>query len=242
MKGLENVMKTITNIFERVLKDKANPKIKLLGDSITHGVGGTGWEQKGNIIVEGWAESPDGYCWANLFRDYMKEKYCATVVNKACTGTTVDFVMDNFSALVDADDDIIVCTIGTNNRHKNFSQGEKPDREEFLCDFYEKIKKMYSMFKDTGIPTVFVANIPASEQNEMDGNDYWRILHMCDINNSYKRLAEECGAVVLSMYDLFSDYCKKNNISVDDLLCDGLHPNDKGYRVMFDLLVNAFGV
>ncbi len=234
--------KNVAEIFNYVLKDKNNPKIKLIGDSITHGVGGSGWEQNGNVIVDGWAESPNGYCWANLLRDYMKEKYGATVVNKGCTGTTVDFVINNFSALVGSDDDIIVCTIGTNNRHKYFSQGEKPLKVDFLNNLYDKIRIMYGMFKDTGIPTVFVANIPASEQNEQDGQDYWRILHMSDINNSYKKLAQEYDANFLSLYDLFSDYCKENNLSVDEFLCDGLHPNDKGYRVMFELIVKAFGL
>ena len=234
--------KNVSDVFAGVLGKVKNPKIKLIGDSITHGVGGTGWQQKGDVIVEGWAESPDGYSWANLFRDYMKEKYGAVVVNKACTGTNVQFVTKNFSKLVDEDDDIIVCTIGTNNRAQYFKDGEKTPRDIYLAELYEKIKIMYAKFKDTGIPTVFVANIPASEQNELDGDGYWRILHMPDINDSYKRLAKEFGANVLSMYDLFSDYCKENGLSVDELLCDGLHPNDRGYRVMFELFVGAFGV
>ena len=62
------------------------------------------------------------------------------------------------------------------------------------------------------------------------------------INDSYKKLAKEYGANVLSLYDLFSDHCEKNNLSIDELLCDGVHPNDKGYRVIFDLLIKAFGV
>ena len=236
------MQKDVADIFASVLKEKSNPKIKLLGDSITHGVGGTGWNQNGEPIVTGWAQSPDGYSWANLFRDYMKEKYGATVVNKACTGTDVHFVIQHFSELVDRDDDLIICTIGTNNRHRHFDGGERPQKEIFLQQLYDKIKVMYGLFENTGIPTVFVANIPASEKNEQDGADYWRILHMSDINDSYKRLARECGANVLSLYDLFSDYCRKNDRCVDDLLCDGLHPNDKGYALIFDLLVNAFGI
>ena len=229
-------------LFAGVLNNKTAPKIKLIGDSITHGVGGSGWEQIGSVIVEGWAESPNGYSWANLFRDYMKEKYGATVVNKACTGTSIDFVMKNFSALVESDDDLIVCTIGTNNRHKYFRDGEKPEREAFLQTVYEKMVNMHAMFCQTDIPTILVANIPASAQNEEDGKDYWRILHMCDINEQYKRLADEKGATVLSLYDLMQEYCMENNVVLDTLLSDGLHPNDQGYRVMFELLVRAFGV
>lgn len=234
--------KSAAELFSSVLKNKKNPRIKLIGDSITHGVGGTGWEQKGEVIVKGWAESPDGYCWANLLRDYMKEKYNATVINKACTGTNVEFVMNNFPSLVSDEDDIIVCTIGTNNRHKYFDQGEKPEREDFLRELYVNITKMYGMFKKTGIPTVFVANIPASEKNEQDGENYWCILHMTDINDSYKKLCREYDATVVSLYDLFSDYCSENGVSLDSLLCDGLHPNDEGYRVMFELLVGAFEI
>lgn len=234
------MQRSAADVFEQVLREKKNPKIKLLGDSITHGVGGSGWEQSGAVIVEGWSESPNGYCWANLFRDYMKEKYGATVVNYGCTGTRIEFVMEHFSTLVESDDDLIVCTIGTNNRHQKFVDGEKLGREDFLNRLYERMKAMFEMFQACGIPTVFVANIPASEENEQDGDYYWRILRMSDINDSYKRLAREQGAVVLSLYDLFSAYCSEQNCRVDDLLCDGLHPNDKGYRVMFDLLVEAW--
>ncbi len=233
----------VKKLFADVLKEKKNPKIKLIGDSITHGVGGSGWAQNGPLIVEGWSESPDSFCWATVFRDFMKEIYGARVSNKACTGTRVEFVMEHFSTLVEEDDDLIICTIGTNNRHRYFSEVEqKPEREEFLADFHHKLGQMYEMFMNTGIPTVFVANIPASQENEKDGADYWRILHMDDINNGYKMLAKERGAVVLSLYDLFLDYCKKNDRTVDEFLCDGLHPNDEGYRVMFGLLVEAFGV
>ena len=87
-----------------------------------------------------------------------------------------------------------------------------------------------------------MANIPASAKNEQDGADFWRILHMCDINDTYKRLESEYGATVFSLYDAFLDYCEENRVLVDELLCDGLHPNNKGYKVMFDLIIDAFDI
>ena len=44
--------------------------IKLLGDSITHGVGGSGFCQDGERIVEGYARNTKGYCWAKLLKEH----------------------------------------------------------------------------------------------------------------------------------------------------------------------------
>ena len=43
-----------------------------------------------------------------------------------------------------------------------------------------------------------------------------------------------CGFSLISMYDMFLDYCNIKKINVDSLLRDGLHPNDAGYEVMFE--------
>lgn len=233
-----NVKKLIND----TLKSKPSIKVKLLGDSITHGVGGSGWEQNGELIVEGWSQSPYSYCWANLLRDYMLEKYSATVINKGCTGTKVEFIIDNFDSLVSDDDDIIICTIGTNNRHQYFVEGEKITPEEISRRFYECVKRLYEMISNKHIPVIFVANIPAAAENERDTDVYWRIIHMSDINNIYKQLEKDCGIYLISLYDSFSKYCEENNVTVDSLLSDGLHPNDKGYKVMFDLLTDALGI
>ena len=48
-----------------VLKNKSQPKIKLIGDSITHGVGGTGFAQTGasldDLLVDGVHPNDRGY-------------------------------------------------------------------------------------------------------------------------------------------------------------------------------------
>jgi len=230
-------------LMQEALADNADGvQIKLLGDSITHGVGGTGFQQNGENIIGNYNRNPDGYCWANLFADYMNEKYGATVVNNACTGRDIEFIINNFDKLVDTDDDLVIVAIGTNNRQQYHSEGEKRDKDEFLAEFYGYIIKLNSMFKEAGIRVVFVANIPASEANEQDGADYWRIFHMDDVNDTYKRASAELGASMISMYDLFNQYIEDNGVTLDSLLKDGLHPNDEGYRIMFELIIEALGV
>lgn len=231
-------MKKLSVLLNDALKSGERVKVKLLGDSITHGVGGKCFAQKGERIVEGFDffRNPEGFCWANLMSEYLWERYGAVVVNNGCSGVKIEFIIEHFDALVDADDDFVICTIGTNNRHQFKKDGPKQDRDEMIETFYQNILKLNRMFEERGIPVVFVANIPASAYDETDKADYWRVLHMDDINREYKRAREAAGFELISLYDLASEYVSVRGMLIDDLLRDGLHPNDEGYRVMFELL------
>lgn len=233
------------DVINNALKSDKPIKIKLLGDSITHGVGGTGFDQDGYSFTSGFARNTKGYCWAKRFKEHMEEKYNCIVTNNACTGTNIRFVIERFDELVQGGD-LVICTIGTNDRHRYEEEGPKPTREEWGNRFYSSLTELYKMFKTKNIKVIFMANIPASAENELDGDcggqRYWRVLHMDDINALYKKGAEEFGYPMISMYDLFTDYCDKNAIEIDSLLDDGLHPNDKGYDVMFELLIKELKV
>ena len=234
--------KEIQNLFKNTVALKKGARIKLLGDSITHGVGGTGFEQNGEHIIDEFSRNPDGYCWANLLRDYMKQKFDATVINNACLGTKIEFIVDNFEKLVCDDDDLIICTIGTNNRHKYFVDGPKPTKKEHIEEFYNNIIKLNDIFKKAGKEVIFVANIPAGAANELDGVDYWRIIHMSDIRDCYVKAQKVCDFPLINLYDIFSEYCEKSGLCIDSLLDDSLHPNNAGYKIIFELICNELGV
>ncbi len=234
--------KSVAQIMSKVILTDRTVNIKLLGDSITHGVGGTGFEQNGEPIVEDFARNKDGYCWAKMFKEHMEKQFNCTVTNNACTGTTIEFIINNFNRLVDEEDDIIICTIGTNNRHQLFADGPKNKKREHMENFYNSIIRLNYMFEEARKDVIFVANIPASAENEKDGTDYWRIFHMNDVNDIYMKASVEYGFPLISMYLRFLEYCEMKDISVDSLLADGLHPNDKGYEVMFKLILNELGI
>jgi lysophospholipase L1-like esterase len=234
-------MNDVKELVRKVLiKDGA--RIKLLGDSITHGVGGTGFMQNGEHIINEFSRNPSGYCWAKLFKEYMQKEKGAVVINNACTGTRIEFVRDNFDTLVDDEDDLVICTIGTNNRHIYHHEGTRPSREEMWERVYTALSGLVERFQQSGKNYILVANIPASKINERDGADFYRVLHMDDINAIYKEAREKYGFAFISMYDLFMNYCGGNMDKVASYLGDGLHPNDKGYDVMFELIKDALGV
>ena len=223
-------------ILKKAMSGKKELRIKLLGDSITHGVGGSGFEQNGKQIVGNFARNPQGCCWANKFERFMREEYGIQVINNACTGTNIEFIIKYFDILVEPEDDLVFCMIGTNNRNRYFEYGDKPTREELGSEFYNNLIKLGEMLTAAGKTFIFMANIPASAENERDGENYWRVLHMDDINAIYKAAAEKKGFPLISLYELFCGYCRETDTPVDTLLCDGLHPNDEGYELMYALL------
>ena len=233
-------MKNAKELFHAAVLKARPTKIKLLGDSITHGVGGTGWEMNGEPIAEDFKRSPNSFCWAKLFADHVEKKYNASVRNNACTGTTIEFIIKHFDTLVSEDDDIVICTIGTNNRHQPKSEGVRRTFEEQSRLVYNGILELEEKFKKSGKDYILVANIPAF--NEEDTPDAWRIIHMNDIHNLYVKAACECDFPFVDLYTLFNDYCEAHGRSVNSYLADGLHPTDEGYEVMYRLLMKEFGI
>lgn len=54
---------------------------------------------------------------------------------------------------------------------------------------------------------------------------------------SVRRVARKTKVPLIDVYRLFMDYDKKEGRSMDDLLPDGLHPNDTGHRMITNALL-----
>ncbi len=234
--------KEAARIFSRLTLPEKTVNVKLLGDSITHGVGGTGFVQSGEPIAAGFRRNPDGFCWAKLFSEYLVSRYDCRVTNNACTGTTIEFILDHFDELVSESDDIILCAIGTNNRHQYFANAPMHTRREHMEAFYNRILELAGKFAAIKKDVIFIANIPASKENEKDGPDYARLFHMNDVRDIYMKASVSCGFPLISLYDLFLDYCDRKNVPFISLLADGLHPSDEGHRVIFEIMKKELGV
>ena len=229
-------------IINKYTKHKKHFRIKLVGDSITHGYGGTNYLENGESFIEGYKRNPDGYCWANLFKSYMESRYNCDVINNGASGIDIDYLINNFYKLVDKEDNLIICSIGTNNRHQWKKDGNKINKKVFANTFYIKVLKLLDLFDECSKDVILVSNIPATKEDEKGGPDYWRVIHMKDINQIFKKAANKRKYPLFSMYDAFNNYTIVNNIPLEELIPDGIHPNDRGYMLIFDLLVRGLNI
>lgn len=236
-----------------------NYRICLLGDSITQGMGSSGFQQYTAVIdgqtynVRGngpnnpnatsdykigeylwssggrrWYEALDGNGWAQLFKNYMNEKFKIIVRNFGMSGINSGDLKYFINDFMDTkyNFDCIVLMIGTNNR-------EKGNLESLYADMNDIIKTIKNYGKDL----ILMACIPASIENEKT----FRV-HMEDVHNALRNISCENKIPFISVYNLFIDYCSNKGIKIDTLLSDGLHPNNEGYKVLFQLISNAMGI
>ena len=228
-------------------------KIKVIGDSITHGVGGTGFQQDygdGNVICiidempgsNGYSfrVNTKGVCWANSFKKYIETKY--PYVSVDCWGTrgmsahswltrghTENNVFKNcLEQLITDEDELVICMIGTNDR----SQGA--NIEEFALNMTTVIN--YILGK--GKKLLLMSSLPASLSNENDGTQHF---HMEDVNNLLCNFANNYNLWFVSLYNEVNKYLRNSKTSLNSILGDGLHPNDEGYDLMYKLLLEALG-
>lgn len=229
---------SIKKIMQRV-KDGTVTRIKLLGDSITHGVGGTGFATDGDQIPNVWGQdlkqNPNGYCWANLFRDYIHKKYTnVTVVNYAQSGWSAKNVVDNISVLVESTDDIVIVAIGTNDRaaYSSISIDQYTDFKNYLQTIYDTVKS-------NGAECIFVANIPASVTNE---TSYPYVFHLEDVANAVEYISQKNNSEYINLFESAMRYTENSGNAIDTILSDGLHPNDIGHKLMFNWICSQLGI
>ena len=225
----DEVLPQDTNISSILQYAKNTIRIKLIGDSITHGVGGTGFSDDGDIIIiknGTWRRNPNGYCWANLLKEQLEAEYNCTVTNNAIRGKGTDFFVNNIDVLVGNDNDIVICMLGTNNR-----------MEEYYSRIIPDIQYIYDYCHDRGQKFILMASVPASNSNEND-----KYIHMDDVQHYLHAVATKNKIGFIDVYSQFYNYAWYRGIDFTTLLADGLHPNDAGYYVIYRIIAEALGV
>lgn len=214
----------------RLLSTKSNVQIKLIGDSITQGVGGSGFEQDGEKIPTSTGNfhvNTKGVCWANMLKSYIETNYTGcTVKNWGTRGVNSGFIYTNLSTLVEDSDDVVILMIGTNNRIKGYT------RE--TC--YQSLSALFSALIRTG-KTVYVMSPPRT-------NDGVATTFSSEVLEQLENAAITNANVKnhISLYAKMTSFMDTSGKGYSDLLADNLHPNDYFYKVIYHWVSDMLGI
>lgn len=209
-----------------ITRDIQNKKIKIIGDSITAGYGGANYNLDGEYIYGTYKVNSNGHCWANDLKTYLENNFSCTVKNYGITGINSSDIVSNISNLIFADDDIVICMIGTNNRLLN----------DGITRLKNDLISIYNYVKNLGNEIIFISSIPATTEDENT-----REHTMLEIDNAIMNVSSSLNLEYISLYKEFTTYIETRDINLSDLLSDSVHPNDIGYDVIEYLILNKLG-
>lgn len=247
-----------SNIMSEVVLSQIQKKIVLLGNSITQGVGSTGYvsfmknidgvdyQIRGN--GPGYPDAgPDYQVGDFIYQSGTRMWYEAIDGNgwaqqlKAYFESKFNCVVKNYGCSGIGSNDVKLI-INQKILNSDFDiviiNIGTNDRTRELSVLYNNLKDSVNLLKSAGKKVILLGNIPSSVSNE-ETETY--LYHMEDINHAVLKCAVDTDVAFISMYTEFINYCIYTGITIDSLLKDGLHPTDEGYTVMFRLLCNELG-
>ena len=243
--SIKNMLSFYLNEPKRIISKliKNGGTLKFIGDSITQGVGGTGFNADGEIICtigsNTWKVNTNGYCFANLFKNYVMSKFAnVNVINYGTRSFTSSNLMAQIKLgnIIDGTEDVIVCMIGTNDKWSGDLQTLKSNIQ-FLIDTCK------TNGTDLILMSAPVSTVALDTTNNGQSSGTPVAFHNEDVDHVYKEMCELNNMPYISMYQLMLKEFEMLNIEdISTMFSDGLHPNDKGYYLMYKIIMREFGL
>lgn len=211
--------------------------IYLIGDSIVEGYGGSNYNGGSNKVghsdeeipnsVKTWYRNTAGTCWANSLKKYVESNYPnTTVVNNGIGGFTVPQLYANFDSLVGDDATAVIVGIGINNR--NTADKKKHITDALVNIVWKALRR--------GLKCVVLTPTLIKTGTAVDKNNDATV-------NAYVRNAIASGnARYIDVHSELLSFLNLNNISLNSVMSDNLHPNDRGYEIIYNIILKNLGL
>jgi lysophospholipase L1-like esterase len=171
----------------------------------------------------------------DVYIEYFKIPKIARVKNFGISGITSDYAYLNKEKYIEADDDIIIMQLGTNDRNL----GKPPE----IIKSYQREFIKYALSQNKKV--VAMSACPSTVDSEHYTNPptfNGRSFYMLDVDTAVRQVAMEMNVGYISNYDAFLQYTELRGVDISTLLADGLHPNDEGYKIMYRNIVRKLGL
>ena len=134
---------------------------------------------------------------------------------------------------VTSDDDFVIVMFGTNDRYTHLSPESTRTKLLEICR---------SIVNDFGAVPFLMAPPPIAQSQDTTRQDLTYFYHANDVHDAVASVANALGVPYVDNYTALLDYAEMHNISPGDLLADGLHPNDRGYRAIYFNIMRTLGL
>lgn len=126
--------------------------------------------------------------------------------------------------------DIVIIGFGTNDAH--IDSNKPKGRSRIPLDKYENnLEYMINHLMNRGMHVILIApNILGDKYEEFQNKRLFKYVRVV------RHLAEKYKLGLVDNYKLFVNYQKKTGKSYEDLMLDGVHPNDSGHELIADEL------
>ncbi len=170
----------------------------------------------------------------------------ADVINAGVGGNTTADALRRFKRdVLNRSPGLVIIQLGIND--STFDVWKNPPAKQprvSPTDYEKNLRKMVRTLKSRGTAVILMTPNPMAwtdKLRELYGKPPYDPADADGFNTQVKkyvplvnRIGEEEGVPVL---DVFTAFRTQKDCSMDDLLLDGMHPNDKGQRIVADLLL-----
>lgn len=223
------------NYLTRKIRSKEKIDIFLCGDSITAGVGSSGYNTNNGALILTDTSNHSYYeanhisnSWANLFRRFITRLNSNnTFFNGGIEGKHVNFFEENKNAYITTNKDVIVCMLGTNDR------GEYENVEEFRVGYTEYLEFLDSKCNFLIVMTPTPLNADYDKQENF--TQYEGV-------QAVREICKEKNYFLIDNYTNIYEMAYLKNFREIDIMSDSAHPNDKGYSLIWENIKTSLGL
>ena len=183
-----------------------------------------------------------------LVKALAKHRIPIEVINAGVGGNTTEHARRRFERdVLSRAPNLVVIQFGINDSALDVWKDPPATAPRVAVDRYrENLLHFVRTLKDRGVqvilmtpnPLRWVAKTkslygkPPYDPDDPQGFD----APLSPYRTAVREVADQEGAPLIDVFQAFADYAKRTNRPVDDLLLDGMHPNDEGHRIVAELL------
>ena len=151
----------------------------------------------------------------------------AQVINWGISGITSITARQKTADWYLATDNFIIIQLGTNDRSTFLSPAATISNLSAVCKY---------IIDNTTAKPILMSAQPIAVAQET-GN-----FRMEDVDMAIRAVAQKFNMPYISNYSGYLDYVERTGVDLDDLLDGGVHPNDAGHLLMFQIICRHLGL